>query len=173
MPWAYSSSTVLRPSVRFRARRSIRGTTTTSPGRSVSRSCFQAGRRMFRPEATSVKMRPSLSPWSVRMRRWVASPLSPPRLGDPDVAEYRGIHVATSPHGNQTPVCLPVSFPESIRIWSGWQSTAGENGGMEKTGVRGLFARECPVGRWCYCCEPRGLLLPLRGRGLRAPIKMS
>ena len=66
MPWACSSSMVLSPSERFLASRSIRGTTTTSPGWRISRSCFHAGRRMFRPEATSV-----------RMRRWVASPLSP------------------------------------------------------------------------------------------------
>ena len=32
-------------------------------------------------------------------------PALAPRLGDPDVAEYRGVHVATSPHGNQTHVC--------------------------------------------------------------------
>ena len=63
------------------------------------------------------------------------------RLGYPDVDEYRWVHVATSPHGNQTPGCLPVSAGESIRIWAGWQSTAGENGGMEKTGFWGLFAR--------------------------------
>ena len=35
------------------------------------------GRRMVRPEATSVKMRSSRSPWSVRMRRWVARPPAP------------------------------------------------------------------------------------------------
>ena len=51
----YLSSMVLRPSVRFRARRSIRGTTTVSPGLSIPRSSFQEGRRMFLPEATSVK----------------------------------------------------------------------------------------------------------------------
>ena len=77
MPWVCSSSMVLSPSERFLASQSIRGTTTTSPGWRISRSCFHAGRRMFRPEATSVKMRSSRSPWSVRMRRWVASPLSP------------------------------------------------------------------------------------------------
>ena len=66
MPWACSSSMVLSPSERFLASRSIRGTTTTSPGWRISRSCFHAGRRMFRPEATSV-----------RMRLWVASPLAP------------------------------------------------------------------------------------------------
>ena len=66
MPWACSSSMVLSPSERFLASRSIRGTTTTSPGWRISRSCFHAGRRMFRPEAMSV-----------RMRCWVASPLSP------------------------------------------------------------------------------------------------
>ena len=41
----------------------------------------------------------------------------------------------------QTPVCLPVSPGESIRIWAGWQTTTGENGEVEKTGVRGLIAR--------------------------------
>ena len=50
---------------------------TNSPGWSVSRSVVHVGRRMLRPEATSVKMRSSLIPWSVRVRRWVASPLSP------------------------------------------------------------------------------------------------
>ena len=49
-------------------------------------------------------------------------------LGDPDVAEDRWVHVATSPRGNQTPVCLPPSSGKSIRIWGGWQSTGGEKG---------------------------------------------
>ena len=57
---------VPRPPVRLRARRSIRGAAAAPPGRSVSRSCCQAGRRMFRPEAAPVKM-----------RRWAASPLPP------------------------------------------------------------------------------------------------
>ena len=41
------------------------------------------------------------------------------RLGDPDVAEDRWVHVATSPRGNKTPGCLPVSLRQSIRIWGG------------------------------------------------------
>ena len=68
---------VLSPSVRFRAKRSILGTTTVSPGLSISRSVLHDGRRMFFPDATSVNIRSSLSPWSVRIRRWVASPLCP------------------------------------------------------------------------------------------------
>ena len=67
IPWSWRYWTVLSPSERFLASRSIRGTTTTSQGWRVSLSVFPAGRRIFRPEATSVKM-----------RRWVASPLSPP-----------------------------------------------------------------------------------------------
>ena len=47
------------------------------PGLSIPRSVLHEGRRMFLPEATSVKIRSSLSPWSLRIRRWVASPLSP------------------------------------------------------------------------------------------------
>ena len=39
-----------------------------------------------------MKMRSSLSPWSVRIRLWVASPLAPSAWGDPDVTEYRGVH---------------------------------------------------------------------------------
>ena len=54
IPWPWSSWTVLSPSERFLASRSIRGTTTTSPGWRVSLSVFQAGRRIFRPEAASV-----------------------------------------------------------------------------------------------------------------------
>ena len=64
-------------SQRFRARRSILGTTTVSPGLSIPRSSCHEGRRMFLPDATSVKIRSSLQPWSLRIRRWVASPLSP------------------------------------------------------------------------------------------------
>ena len=63
--------------MRFRARRSIRGTTTVSPGLSTPRSILHEGRRMVLSEATSVKILSSLSPWSLRIRRWVASPLSP------------------------------------------------------------------------------------------------
>ena len=59
----------------------------------------------------------------------------------------------------QTPGCLPLSSRQSIRIWSGWQTTTGENTGLEKTGVRSLFARVCTQrlrqspkrgGRWPY-----------------------
>ena len=65
----------------------------------------------LRGEATSVKMRSSRSPWSLRMRCWVARPRSLAlRLGDPDVAEDRWVHVATSPRGNQIHVCLPVEI---------------------------------------------------------------
>ena len=64
------------------------------------------------------------------------------RLGYPDVAEYPWVHVATSPHGNQTPVCLPLTVHQCIRSWAGWQSTTGENVRLEKTVGRGLIARE-------------------------------
>ena len=67
----------LEPLVRFRAKRSILGTTTVSPGFSNRRSSVHEGLRMFLPDATSVKMRSSRSPWSDRMRLWVASPRSP------------------------------------------------------------------------------------------------
>ena len=68
---------VFSPSVRFRAKRSIRGTTTVSPVLSIPRSSLHEGRRMFRPEATSVKILSSLKPLSLSMRRWMASPLCP------------------------------------------------------------------------------------------------
>ena len=42
----------------------------------------------------------------------------------------------------ETPVCLPGSAGESIRIWALWQTTAGENVRLEKTGVRGLIVRK-------------------------------
>ena len=58
-------------------RNNTKTSTTVSPGFSIPRSSCHEGRRMFLPEATSVKMRSSLSPWSLRIRRWVASPLSP------------------------------------------------------------------------------------------------
>ena len=54
IPWSWRYWTVLRPSARFPASRSILGTTTTSPGQSISRSCVHAGRRMFLPEIMSV-----------------------------------------------------------------------------------------------------------------------
>ena len=56
---------------------------------------------------------------------------------------FAWVYRSTSPRGKQTPVCLSVSFRESIRIRAGWQSTPGDNAGMEKTGVRGLFASGC------------------------------
>ena len=64
--------------------------------------------------------------------------------------------MAISPRGNQISVCLPLSSRQSIRIWAGWQTTTGGNAGLEKTGVRGLFARRCipasagsAVARYC------------------------
>ena len=47
------------------------------PGLRIPRSSLHEGRRIFRPDATSVKIRSSLRPLSLRIRRWVASPLSP------------------------------------------------------------------------------------------------
>ena len=85
-------STVLIPSFRFRARRSSLGTMTTSPGRSISRSVFHAGRRMVRPEATSVKnpvVTQAVAGEYATLGGQAALSLS---LGDPDVAEDCGVH---------------------------------------------------------------------------------
>ena len=95
MPWACSSSMVLSPSVRFRARRSIRGTTTTSPGWSVSRSCFHAGRRMVRPEATSGVEPVIPEAVVVEDAALGGQPAFSLSLGDTDVAEDRWVHSLT------------------------------------------------------------------------------
>ena len=118
MPWACSSSMVLSPSVRFRAavqpwdhddvaglelfpERHPRGAAHV-PARS------HVGEDAVVPEAVVVED-----------AALGGQPARALRLGDPDVAEDRWVHVATSPRGNQTPVCLPLSVRESIRIWAG------------------------------------------------------
>ena len=54
------------------------------------------GRRMFRPEATSVKIRSSLRPLVVEYPALGGQPALSLGLGDPDVAEDRGIDGSTS-----------------------------------------------------------------------------
>ena len=49
--------------------------------------------------------------------------------------------VFVSTRENQPPVCLPVSSEESIRIWAGWQSTAGENVRLEENGGEGFVCQ--------------------------------
>ena len=51
---------------------------------------------MFLLEAMLVKIRSSLNPWSLRIRPWVANPLSPSIWEDSDVAEDPRIYGSTS-----------------------------------------------------------------------------
>ena len=78
MPWACSSSMVLSPSVRFRARRSIRGTTTHGPAGG------DVGVEPVIPEAVAVE--------DAALGGQPAFSLS---LGDTDVAEDRWVHSLT------------------------------------------------------------------------------
>ena len=92
MPSPWSSSMVLSPSVRFRARRSIRGTTTTWPGRIVSRSCFHAGQRMFRARGDVGEDAVVTEPVVGQNAALGGQPALSLGLGDPDVAEDCGVH---------------------------------------------------------------------------------
>ena len=152
MPWACSSSMVLSPSERFRAPVQPRDHDHVAglerlPERRPRRAAHVPARGHVGEDAVVPE------PVVGEDAALGGQPARALRLGDPDVAEYRWVHGATSPHDKQPPVCLPSSSGESIRIWARWQSTAGDNHQMEKTGVRGLYARRgwsvVPAGVGC------------------------
>ena len=90
IPWSWRYWTVLIPSARFPASRSILGTTTTSPGQSISRSCVHAGRRMFLPFWTVSRPVPSgHSSTSPQVRSAASERLSPPSARTPMIARSR------------------------------------------------------------------------------------
>ena len=99
MPWACSSSMVLRPSVRLRARRSIRGDHDDVAGLELLQEMLPGGAAHVPARGDVGEDAVVPQPVVVEDAALGGQPARALSLGDPDVAEYCGVHVAYIPSG--------------------------------------------------------------------------